>query len=202
MSGLRLKRFPLQRKGAAVADEVDGGVGFYEDDVRVGGGCCCSVDEMYRIGWAVVPYGVVMFLCVFTALLVWVMVAVMPNVVTTASNAAKTSAAVSTRADQYLNQTDALMVYLNPTDVQRFAEMLMKTGTAGLPIVGAALSEMASRAGTVINWTAAAVAVGEIIDLTASAATQTRERGLTITLLQPSPTPAPTAAAAAAPLRP
>jgi len=172
----------------------NGAGGVRRKDYDYDGGCCCSVDEMYRVGWAVVPYSVAVFLAIFSALLLWVAIEVMPNVVKTAAAAAKTSSAVQARADQYLNQTDALMVYLNPTDVQRFAELLMKTGAAGLPIVGEALSGLASKAGTAINWTAAAVAVGDMIDLTANAAAQTRERGLTITLLAPTPTPAPTAA--------
>lgn len=144
-----------------------------------------AAERMYRCGWVIVPYMLVAFLAALTALIVWALVEVMPNAVTTASNAAHTSASVAARADAYLNRTDALMVYVNPADVQRFAGMLAQTGLAGLPYVGNALSELASKSGTVINWTAAAVAVSDIIDLIASSATQTKQRGLTITLLQP-----------------
>lgn len=148
-----------------------------------------AVARMYRCGWATLPFALGGFLAVLTALIIWSMVSIMPNAVETVSNAAHTSASVSARADAYLNRTDALMVYVNPSDVQRFAAALAQTGLAGLPYVGNALSDLASKSGTVINWTAAAVAVSDIIDLIASSATQTKQRGLTITLLQPQQQP-------------
>lgn len=156
------------------------------DDDDGAGAKTAPITRCRACGWALVPWCLLAFLGTMIGFLVWFMIAVMPDLITATRNVSQTTTAVNARAGAYLNQTDALMVYVNPTDVRHLASIIMQTGMQGLPFLGAALSELASKSGRVINWTAAGVAVSDMVDLLAVTATQTKKKGLTITLLQPS----------------
>ncbi len=138
-------------------------------------------DRCGRAGWVIVPWALLILVSTIVGILVWIMVAVVPDIKAAARNANAITSAVNQRTEAYLTQTDGLMQFVTPANVA-------VAGTAILPYVGDAISKLSASAGAEVNLTKLAFALEDLVDMFAATATNTRRNGLVITVLQPDPT--------------
>ena len=130
-------------------------------------------------GHALLYWSAACFFASLTVATIWALTA-FPDLMSAAHKANDITSAVAQRTDMYLNQTDALMVYLTPNNVAGAWLSL-------LPYVGDAISKLSAAAGADVNMTKLAFALEDIVDMFASTAANTRRNGLTLTVLPPDP---------------